>query len=355
LSGCDIPAEDSKANVPLDQAYCELGGCNPSKSLRTPDYLYIRNFGPERRPSERVAAEPVNSDFIKTPAPSKQGILQNKSEENKEAFALRPAEELYDLRDDPHQLENLIAGTEIPKVVREKRNELSRRLTDGLRESGDPLFVKPNHATFEVRGWTVNLHDRLWGDEPAATRRAFELLDGQLQRVIDAVPKLALRQLQGVPIWINPEYEGKRGGAEYHVEEGWLRKNGRNPEMAQAVEITNVMKFPFENRRMPYLLLHELSHAYHDQVVEGGYRNADMKAAYERARDSGSYDSVARFNGNKTVKDKAYGMSNPMEYFAESTEAYFGQNDFFPFNRIELKKHDPLVHDLIEKLWGVEK
>ena len=111
------------------------------------------------------------------------------------------------------------------------------------------------------------------------------------------------------------------------------------------------MNFPFENRRMPYLLLHELAHGYHHRVIKDGYANAEIRTAYERARDSGSYDDVPRFNGNETVRDKAYGMSNPMEYFAESTEAYFGKNDFFPFNREELVKHDPGMHDLIRKLW----
>ena len=31
-----------------------------------------------------------------------------------------------------------------------------------------------------------------------------------------------------------------------------------------------------------------------------------------------------------------------MEYFAEASEAYFGTNDFFPFVRIELRRHDPI-------------
>jgi dipeptidyl-peptidase-4 len=41
-----------------------------------------------------------------------------------------------------------------------------------------------------------------------------------------------------------------------------------------------------------------------------------------------------------------------MEYFAESTEAYFGRNDFFPFDRRELTRHDPEVEALLGKLWG---
>ena len=46
-------------------------------------------------------------------------------------------------------------------------------------------------------------------------------------------------------------------------------------------------------------------------------------------------------------------MTNPMEYFAETTEAYFGRNDFFPFTRDELKKHDPEMFELLGKLWQV--
>ena len=46
-------------------------------------------------------------------------------------------------------------------------------------------------------------------------------------------------------------------------------------------------------------------------------------------------------------------MNNGKEYFAESTEAFFGKNDFFPFNKKELKDHDPKMHDLLIELWGV--
>jgi hypothetical protein len=43
-----------------------------------------------------------------------------------------------------------------------------------------------------------------------------------------------------------------------------------------------------------------------------------------------------------------------MEYFAETTEAYFSRNDFFPFNSKELQKHDPEMFDLLTELWGVQ-
>ncbi len=339
----------------------------PSRAIRTEDFLYIRNFSPEDWLTGVPKGDPPFFDFKKTPwptvpgafshnvdpGPTKQWMRLNESPQDAQAFGRKSVEELYDLRKDPHQLTNLLASDEIPEAVESQRQALASQLASELRQSGDPRFAEPNHATFEVRGWTIHLHDRLVADSPEITNRMLPLLHVQLQRVVDVVPEPALTSLRKIPIWINPPYEGMRGTAEYHPQTSWLAENGRNPAMGRAIDITNVKIFPFEDRRMPYVLLHELAHGYHDRVLEGGYGNPTIRAAYERARDSGSYDEVSRFDGNRNVKDKAYGMSNPMEYFAESTEAYFGKNDFFPFNREELKQHDPAMHDLVRELWGV--
>jgi Mlc titration factor MtfA (ptsG expression regulator) len=83
--------------------------------------------------------------------------------------------------------------------------------------------------------------------------------------------------------------------------------------------------------------------------------NPEIKAAYAIAKAGGGYEKVERTDadGNKRM-DVAYAISNPAEYFAESTEAYFTRNDFFPYTRKELEKHDPGMAVLIEKLWGVK-
>ena len=65
-------------------------------------------------------------------------------------------------------------------------------------------------------------------------------------------------------------------------------------------------------------------------------------------------DRVERKDSEGRLRmDHAYAMTTPQEYFAESSEAYFSRNDFFPFTRDELKKHDPEIFKLLEKLWGV--
>jgi hypothetical protein len=185
--------------------------------------------------------------------------------------------------------------------------------------------------------------------EGPATTRALELLKVQLDEVIRVVPKPVAARLQQVPLWFSPEYPGVRPAAEYHPNRQWLCDHGRDPAMAKAVEFTNTHLFEKETCRMPFFTFHELAHAYHDQTL--GFDNAEIRAAYEAAKKSGRYDKVKRWTGEKTTEERAYAMTNAREYFAESSEAYFGRNDFYPFTRTELKEHDPRMYDLLERLW----
>lgn len=64
---------------------------------------------------------------------------------------------------------------------------------------------------------------------------------------------------------------------------------------------------------------------------------------------------MRRWTGEKFADkpSKAYAMTNQMEYFAETTEAYFDRNDMEPFDLGELKSKDPTVVPVLEKLWGL--
>jgi uncharacterized protein (DUF885 family) len=205
-----------------------------------------------------------------------------------------------------------------------------------------------------IRGWLVHVSRKLLDEERELTERALKLLDEQLEEIERVVPKTAVVELKRVPLWLSPQYPNFGPTAEYHPDVGWLRDHDRNPEMARSVEFTNVLIFDEEVRRMPSFVLHELAHAFHDRVLENGYDNAKIKHVFERAKASGSYERVERRDADgKKHLDRAYAMSNPMEYFAESTEAFFGRNDFFPFDQVELKKHDPDMFALLTELWNV--
>ena len=214
----------------------------------------------------------------------------------------------------------------------------------------------PVRETRRIRGWDVHVHRDLVASDARATARAIELLDAQLGEIERVVPKDAVEQLRGVPLYMSPEYPGVRPRAEYHPDAGWLRRHGRDPSMARAVEFTNIGIFEAETRRMPNFVLHELAHAYHHRFLPDGFDNADVIAAFARATAGGSYDRVERWfgDGRPNSFEKAYAMTTRQEYFAETSEAFFSRNDFFPFTRDELRDHDPVMFALLARLWGTD-
>jgi hypothetical protein len=191
-----------------------------------------------------------------------------------------------------------------------------------------------------IEGWTVKVHR----DVPP---EALRLLETRLQDIARLVPARAVEELRKVPIWIGGR-DGKKSVAQYHPNRGWLEKNGYNPEKAKAVDLGPPETLVQETRRQPFLVLHELSHAYHDRVL--GFGHEAIRAAYEEAVRNGRYDSVLFWDGRRV---KHYALTDPQEYFAEGTEAYFGTNDFYPFVRAELREHDPRLVEVLERVWGV--
>jgi len=211
-----------------------------------------------------------------------------------------------------------------------------------------PYEPTSSYTKQELEHFTVYVSNRLLGEQRELGDQALALLQVKLFDINRVVPEVALRKLQQVPVWVAIEdVHGRHQCMCYHPSREWLTEHGYNPDMAGAVEIANAANFLTWTRDQPSMVLHELAHAYHHQVL--GYDNAEIKAAYERAVETKSYESVLRCNG---AMDRAYALENDQEYFAELTEAFFGTNDFYPFVRAEVQKHDPMVYDLLRKLWG---
>jgi hypothetical protein len=96
----------------------------------------------------------------------------------------------------------------------------------------------------------------------------------------------------------------------YHPEPRWLEQHRVNPDKAQCIELANARHFLSWPLEQPWMLLHELAHGYHHRFLDGGFDNAKIKAAYQRAMKKKLYDSVLRINGQDA---KAYAAMNPME------------------------------------------
>lgn len=177
-------------------------------------------------------------------------------------------------------------------------------------------------------------------------KEVLTVLEEKLTALSKIIRPPQFAQLQKVPIWI--EYKPKPDGAIwYHKSQEWVVANGYPVEIAKCVEICNTTHFlEWQKLNQPYMVLHELAHAYHDQVL--GPDNADVLAAFQNAVKSKKYESVPyNLGGNQ----KAYALNNPDEYFAELTEAYLGENDYYPYNRSQLQEFDPMGYDLMKKVW----
>ncbi|MBI1388602.1 MAG: metallopeptidase [bacterium] len=201
------------------------------------------------------------------------------------------------------------------------------------------------HLQRAIRGWTLFVERALVEREPALSGRALELLDAKLLDIERALPDGPLARLKEVPIWIDLNHE-PFPGAVYHPSADWLREHGHDPRMAGAVHIANATNFIEWSKHQYAMVLHEMAHAYHHQVL--GYDHEGIKQAFEHARREHLYESVLLYNGEHK---RAYALENEQEYFAECTEAFYGVNDFYPFVRAELQEYDPVMFETLQSVW----
>lgn len=212
-----------------------------------------------------------------------------------------------------------------------------------------PFDPTSRYEERSVEGWSVLVSDRFGEEEPELLEDVLAELRQQLVEIARAVPGPSVGQLRKVRIWVevnDPLFPCMC----YHPDERWLRAHGVNPEKTGDVELANARNFLAWTRQQPWMVLHELAHGFHDRFIEGGYGNAVIAGALESAKAAGRYGEVDHVAGRKRGH---YAATNPMEFFAEGTEAYFGKNDFYPFDREQLREYDPESLRLLEELWGV--
>lgn len=131
----------------------------PQRAIRTHDYLYVRNFAPDRWPMgdpeglDDPTIEPPpyeklqDSSFIAyadlDASPTKAWMIHHRGEDAirdqyEVGFGKRPAEELYDLAEDPDHMNNVADDPEYEDI----KERLSNKLMDVLREEDDPRVTE---------------------------------------------------------------------------------------------------------------------------------------------------------------------------------------------------------------------
>jgi dipeptidyl-peptidase-4 len=219
---------------------------------------------------------------------------------------------------------------------------------EGASRSKPAGAVRFDPVVRDIEGWKVHLEPSLVdGEHRDLGAKAQAMLANHLQRIKVLIPAGPLVKMQQLEIWLehrHPTLTSKQ----YHPSRDWLVANGHDPRLARKVHIPQARDLLSREQMLkhPAVILHELAHAYHDQVL--GFDHPEIIAAYEKARAAGNYEKVLAHTGRMV---RHYGLTNHKEYFAEGTEAFFYRNDFYPFVRAELKEHDPALHDLLIKIW----
>ncbi len=205
----------------------------------------------------------------------------------------------------------------------------------------------------QIQGYQVYIESDALADHQEVANEAIALLSDKLE----IINELGLRadildSLQAVTIFM--DWNTTTGAAVYHPGLQWLINNGYIEEKWKAVEISNMTNFVnWSNQNQPYMVMHELAHAYHDRVLGFGYQ--PIIDAYEGAMAAELYESVSYHAGSGFYFDQeAYAATNYIEYFAELTEAYLGENDFFPFFREDIEPHDPAGYEVVVDVWQFE-
>jgi hypothetical protein len=213
-----------------------------------------------------------------------------------------------------------------------------------------PEAPMPSSRTERViEGWTIRIDDRLLKAENRELGdRILKSLEQRLSDIKAVVRPLRLEQLQKVRIVLDMSH-GKLKPMQYHPEADWLKENGYAVDLAKCVHIPEAADL-LDARQVntqPWVILHELAHAFHDQVL--GFDEARVLNVFKLYKDSGHGEQALLITGEKV---RHYGLTDQKEFFSEMTEAYFGSNDFFPFNRAELMTAEPEIHELMKNIWG---
>ena len=205
-------------------------------------------------------------------------------------------------------------------------------------------YEPTSHYTVKnIEGWKVYVHkDLLPGGKHAETGAvALGRLKGDMIEVRRWMPDEPLKKLLKVGIWLEVDStngpHGRTPTFHYHPEKDWLEKMDFHPGKHKCVKYSRAEALANKKGRSSKTLLHELAHAYHDQVLT--FDDPDILAAYKRCVEGTAYP------------ERDWVKSNHKEFFAGVTTRYFGTKE----ERKALEERDPILAKKLQKTWGKPK
>jgi hypothetical protein len=216
-----------------------------------------------------------------------------------------------------------------------------------------PKVKVPEYRTYTVQGFTVLIHDEVFGDAAKKfDRPPLDVLDAELATVVEVVNPKSADALRRLVIWVEWDesssgVENGRPGIAVAVyrsgSQASMVADGLHPLKANTVDVLNMKSLTQEHQPKRdsgrCVLLHEFAHAVHDQLI--GRDSPQVKVAYAQAMERKLYDAKTH-----------YAATSAAEFFAELTCCYLDKLHYYPNTRADLKKHDPATFKLMETVWS---
>lgn len=286
----------------------------------------------------------------------------------------QPAKKLFHCCAPPSQPKNLRGSTDTDTEIEteEVGNEFADLcwVVEATESCMDDKQIDTSNKEYKdtvMGGWPV----RLEPDWHSGDKELEQRLKEDLEFAAKCLPKHAREFLQkNTRVYVNknlkygPEVCPINGsGLCFHPEKNWLEDHFMSPEKLECVEIYCAKEYMKDCRLWGRagVLVHEFSHAYHHFMCEDGYGNKDIKECYDKAMKDRLYDWV-KVHGPQGPMAKAYACNNHKEYFAELSAAFLGQpdmgskeefNKWYPFNRRQIREHDPRAYEMLKRIWKV--
>jgi len=202
----------------------------------------------------------------------------------------------------------------------------------------------PPYHEMQLEGWKVYVEQSLVNRSDPRVFKALRVLRKKLRIAKDVLPSHHIEKLRNVPLWMS---NNNGRNVEYYFFEDRVYRGGINPKMLGGIEFKNISLFLAMQHTVPSLIIHEFAHAYHKY----NYKNIDkfIMRAFRNSIHKQLYKEVSNIRNH--IGHAEYASKNAFEYFADLTVMYYGKNTYYPHDRSELKKHDPMGFKMIEKVW----
>jgi hypothetical protein len=221
-----------------------------------------------------------------------------------------------------------------------------------------------------MEGFVLWIHEDVLkhNEESTLRRKPLEVLELELKTIVRIMRPEAVKILRNLLIWVEWDDRIELGGngraVAVYVGGNQLAVfgEGRHPLKVNNITILSLNLLTREHQPPPdadlkdekldrCVLLHEMAHAVHHYYL--GFDNPLVKETYKQAMERSLYNQAKDINDK--VIPRPYASVNDHEYFAEISCAYLDRLYYFPFNRADLKSHDPLGYKLMEQVWGKTK